>query len=92
MNHSKFLSALNLGTIKLQTSNSANAAQFQLQNNLKVSTTYISPQTHSRNTAQVMFQSTPNSEVNSSRSSIDGPATPNVELSKEERFKNKPTQ
>ena len=71
MNHSKFLSALNLGTIKLQTSNSANAAQFRLQNNLKVRTTYIYPQTHSRNNGQVMFQSNPNSEVNRSRSSND---------------------
>ena len=46
------------------------------------------PPTHSR----VTFQSTPNSAVNSTRSSTDGQTSPNVELSEEEVFENNLTQ
>ena len=42
------------------------------------------PPTHSR----VTFQSTPNSAVNSTHSSNEGPNSPNLELSKEELFEN----
>ena len=43
-------------------------------------------------TSAVTFQSTPSSAVNSTRSSNEGPASPNLELSKEEDFKNNLTQ
>ena len=46
------------------------------------------PPTHSRFT----FQSTPNSAVNSTRSSSEAKNSPNLELSKEEVFENKLTQ
>ena len=43
-------------------------------------------------TSRVTFQSTPNSAVNSTRSSNEGPALPNLELSKEELLENNLTQ
>ena len=46
------------------------------------------PPTHSR----VTFQSTPNSAVNSTHSSNEGPNSPNLQLSKEEVFENNLTQ
>ena len=46
------------------------------------------PPTHSR----VTFQSPPNSPVNSTHSSNEGPNSPNLELSKEEVFENNLTQ
>ena len=42
------------------------------------------PPTHSR----VTFQSTPNSETNTTRSSNEGPTSPNLELSREEVLEN----
>ena len=47
-----------------------------------------SPPTHSRST----FQSTPNSAVNTTRSSNQGQTSPNLDLSKEEFFENNLTQ
>ena len=46
------------------------------------------PPTHSR----VTFQSTPNSAANTTRSSNEGPTSPNLELSREEVFDNKLNQ
>ena len=46
------------------------------------------PPTHSR----VTFQSTPNSAVNTTRSSNEGQTSPNLDLSKEEVFENNLTQ
>ena len=46
------------------------------------------PPTHSR----VTFQSTPNSTVNTTRSSTEGQNSPNLDLSKEEVFENNLTQ
>ena len=46
------------------------------------------PPTHSR----VTFQSTPNSAVNTTRSSNEGQNSPNLDLSKEEVFENNLTQ
>ena len=46
------------------------------------------PPTHSR----VTFQSTPNSAMNTSRSSNEGPTSPNLDLSKEEVFENNLSQ
>ena len=43
-------------------------------------------------TGRVTFQSTPNSGVNSTRSSNEGPASPNLELSKKDVFENNLTQ
>ena len=43
-------------------------------------------------TSRVTFQTTPNSAVNSFRSSNEGPASSNLELSKEEVFENSLTQ
>ena len=43
-------------------------------------------------TRRVTFQSTPNSGVNSTRSSNEGPASPNLELSKKDVFENNLTQ
>ena len=42
--------------------------------------------------SRVTFQSTPNSAFNSTRSSNEGPMSPNLELSKEEAFENNLTQ
>ena len=56
---------------------SANVTQFQPLKSNKMSDTNISPQTSSGNTGRVTFQSTPNSEVNTTQSSNDGPSTPN---------------
>ena len=43
-------------------------------------------------TGRVTFQSTPNSGLNSTRSSNEGPASPILELSKDEFFENNLTQ
>ena len=43
-------------------------------------------------TGRVTFQSTPNPGVNSSRSSNEGPTSPDLELSEEDIFQNNPTQ
>ena len=81
-----------------------NATQLQPNSNLQTDTTQIhsnanaimispklntqAPPTHSR----ITFQSTPNSAVNSTRSSNDGQTSPNLELSKEEIIENNLTQ
>ena len=57
-----------------------------------MSASNTTPQTTSASTTgRVTFQSTPNSGVNSTRSNED-PASPNLELSKEEVFENNLTQ
>ena len=98
------LSALNHHTTQLHLDNTANPAQINSISNLIPITAQIhsksnsimsipksNPQTppiHSR----VAFQSTPNSAVNSTRSSNDEQTSPNLELSKEEIFENNLTQ
>ena len=84
-NHSKLLSALILRTNQLLLSHSANAAQIQHLYNLDMSTSNASSKTPpTPATSRVTFQSsTPNSTVISTRSSNEGPASPNLELSKE---------
>ena len=92
-NHSKLLSVLNLRTNQLLLSNSANAAQVQPLNNSTMSAPNTSPQTPPALTAgRETLQSTPNSAVNSTRSSNEGPMAPNLENIKEEVFKNNSTQ
>ena len=87
------LSALNLRTNQLLFSNSANAAQIQPLENSSMSNSKTVQQTPpTPATSTVTFQSTPNSAVNSTRSSIEGPASPNLELSKEEVFANNLTE
>ena len=92
-NHSKMLSALNLRTNQLLLSHSANAAQIQPSDNLNMSTSNTSQQTPPKPaTSRVIFQSTPNSAVNSTHSSNEGPTSPKWELSKKEVFENNFTQ
>ena len=58
-----------------------------------MSTSNASPQTPpTPATNRVTFQSAPNSAVNSTRSSNEGPASPNLKLSNEEIFENNLTQ
>ena len=52
----------------------------------------IPPTPSPSKTGRITFQCTHNSGVNSTRSSIEGPASANLELSKEEVFENNPTQ
>ena len=70
-------------------SHSTNAAQIQPFNISVMSTTNASEQTPPTPAiSRVTFQSSPNSAVNSNRSSNESPASPNLELSKEEVFEN----
>ena len=92
-NHSKLLSALNRHTTQLLLDNTANAIQFHLNYNSKMSSPKTNPQAPPTHTpSRVTFQSTPNSAVNSTCSSNDGQISPNLELSKEEVFENNLTQ
>ena len=92
-NHSNLLSALNRHTTQLLLKNTANAAHFQQQKNSTMSSSKSNPQIPpTPGTSSVTFQSTPNSAANSNRSSNEGPASPNLELSKEEIFENNLTQ
>ena len=104
INHSQWLSALNRHTTQLPLDNTANSAQIRSNCNLIPNTLQIhsnlnsimssqksnpqTPPTHSR----VTFQSTPNSAVNSTRSSNDGQSSPYLEHSKEKVFENSLTQ
>ena len=90
--------------IPINFNNSAKSTQIQPHSSMQVNLSHINsissarmsssvsnpqtPPTHSR----VTFQSTPNSAVNSTRSSTEGPTSPNLELSKEEVFENNLTQ
>ena len=77
----KLFSALNLCTNQLLHSHSANAAQTQPSKNSDLSNSNAVQQTPPTTaTSRVIFQSTPNSEINSTRSSNEGPASPNLEL------------
>ena len=94
----------NAAQIKLNSNLNTNSSQIQAHSKLKSNLTHIhstsqgktsspksnqqTPPTHSR----VTFQSTPNSVVNSTHSSNEGLKSPNLELSKEERFENNLTQ
>ena len=81
-NRSKFFSALNHNTTQLLLFNTANAAQFQVNNNSNMSSPRTNPQTPPTSApSRVTLQSTPNSAVNSTRSSNDGQASPILELS-----------
>ena len=90
--HSQLLSALNRRTNQFLFSNPTIAASFQVENQQNMSASNTSPQTSSASTGRVKFQWTPNSAVNSKRSSNEGPTTPNLELSKEEGFESNLTQ
>ena len=86
-NHSELLSALSLRTNQLLLSHSANAALLHSKYISTMSASNTSPQSPPETTTGgVTFQSTPNSGVNSNRSSNEGPASPNLELSKEDFF------
>ena len=50
------------------------------------------PQTPITNTERLTLQSTPNSDVNTTRSSHEGQSTPNLQLSREEVFENNLTK
>ena len=92
-NHSDFFSALNRHTTQLLLKNTANEAHSRQHKNSNMSSSKSSPQTPpTPATSRVTFQSTPNSAVNSTRSSNEGPFAPNLELSKEEVFENNLTQ
>ena len=72
-NHSKLLSALNRHTNQLPLDNTANAIQFHLNNNSNMSNPMKNTQTPPEPApSRVTFQSTPNSAVNSTRSTNDG--------------------
>ena len=88
-NHSNLLSALDRHTTQLLLTNSANAGHFHQHDNSDMSSSKTNPQIPpTPATSRVKFQSTPNSAVNSTRSSNEGPASPNLELSKKEVFEN----
>ena len=75
---------------RISSTTTKNATQIQTTNSSNMSAPNTSPQTPSAATnGQVIFQSTTNSGVNSTRSSNEGPTTPNLELSKEEVFEKK---
>ena len=83
-NHSKLLSAFNLRTNQLLLSHSANAAQIQpLKNSVMIPSNAAQQTPPTPATSRVTFQSLPNSAVNSTRSSNEGPASPNF---KRKRF------
>ena len=81
------LSALNTRTNLLLLSTIVSAPQFQTTKSSNMSAPNTSPQTTSAITAgRVTFQSTPNSRVNSTRSSNEGSTKPYLELSEEVVF------
>ena len=94
INQSNLLSPLSLCANQLLLYNSANAAQVQPQKNSRMSCSNTNQQQTPPTPAasRLTFQSTPNSLVNSTRSSNEGPTSPNLELSKEEVFENSLTE
>ena len=73
--------------------NTANEAHFRQHKNSNMSSSKSSPQTPpTPATSRVSFQSMPSSAVNSTRSSNEGPFSPNLQISKEEIFENNLTQ
>ena len=94
----------NAAQIQPNTISNSNSSQIHFNSELNTNTTHIhsissknmisprsnpqTPPTHSR----VTFQSTPNSVVNTTRSSNDGQNSPNLNMSKEEIFEINLTQ
>ena len=90
--NSNLFSALKSQTNQLLLNTSVNYPLFQM-NIFSVSASNTTPQTPSAtSTGPLTFQSTPNSGVNSTCSSNEGPASPNLELSKKEIIENNLTQ
>ena len=94
----------NAAQIQFNTISKSNSSQIHSNSELNTNTTHIhsissknmsspksNPQTPSTH-SMVTFQSTPNSTVNTRRSSNEGQNSPNVDLSKEEVFENNLTQ
>ena len=82
---------VNLTSIPTHSEIPANASHIHTIPNHTMSNITSNPQTPSTH-SRVTFQSTPNSAVNTTRSSTEGQNSPNLDLSKEEVFENNLTQ